>query len=175
MTSTPPTRPNHLLRRQRLLRGWTLDRVAKELCTLCQEEAHVPGVNADMISKWERGERKPSRFYQAKLCQLYGATADQLGLIGAYVIAGAMACGFFVIAWRFVRAPRWRGWVTYSLISGLLVLVFMAFFGAGQNPQNVFAGYAGLFERLATNIEPVWETVLLARLWTGTGLVRYNV
>ncbi|GAC1471829.1 MAG: hypothetical protein NVS2B12_20710 [Ktedonobacteraceae bacterium] len=50
----------------------------------------------------------------------------------------------------------------------------MAFFGAGQNPQNVFAGYAGLFERLATNIEPVWEIVLLARLWAGTGLMRSN-
>jgi hypothetical membrane protein len=88
----------------------------------------------------------------------------QIHIIGAYVIAGAMACGFFAIAWRFARDPRWRGWVTYSLISGLLVFVFMAFFGAGQNPQNMFAGYAGLFERLATNIEPVWEIVLLARL-----------
>jgi len=99
---------------------------------------------------------------------------EQIHIIGAYVIAGAMACGFFAIAWRFARDPRWRGWVTYSLISGLLVLVFMAFFGAGQNPQNVFAGYAGLFERLATNIEPVWEIVLLARLWAGTGLMRSN-
>ncbi|HEY4388609.1 MAG TPA: DUF998 domain-containing protein [Ktedonobacteraceae bacterium] len=98
----------------------------------------------------------------------------QIHIIGAYVIAGAMACGFFAIAWRFARDPRWRSWVTYSVISGLLVLVFMAFFGAGQNPQNVFAGYAGLFERLATNIEPIWEILLLARLWAGTGLVRSN-
>jgi hypothetical protein len=98
----------------------------------------------------------------------------QIHIIGAYVIVGAMACGLFAIAWRFARDPRWRGWVTYSVISGLLVLVFMAFFGAGQNPQNMFAGYAGLFERLATNIEPIWEIVLLTRLWAGTGFLHSN-
>jgi uncharacterized protein DUF998 len=31
-------------------------------------------------------------------------------IIGAYVIAGAMACGFFVIAWRFARDPRVICW-----------------------------------------------------------------
>jgi hypothetical protein len=85
-----------------------------------------------------------------------------------------MACGFFVIAWRFARDLRWRGWVTYSLISGLLALVLMAFFGAAQNAHSVFTGYAGLFERLATNTETVWEVLLLARLWVGTGLMRSN-
>jgi hypothetical protein len=34
-----------------------------------------------MVSKWERGERKPSRFYQTKFCLLYGASADQLGFM----------------------------------------------------------------------------------------------
>jgi hypothetical protein len=65
--------------------------------------------------------------------------------------------------------------MAYSVIGGLLVLVFMAFFGAGQNPHSMFSGYAGLFERLATNIETVWEILLLARLWAGTGLMRSNV
>lgn len=77
------TKPNRLLRRQRLLRGWTLQQVVDELCKLCEEEKDVPGITSDMLSKWERGERKPSRFYQSKLCVLYGKLADQLGFIEA--------------------------------------------------------------------------------------------
>jgi transcriptional regulator with XRE-family HTH domain len=48
---------------------------------LCEQEEDVPGVTADMVSKWERGERKPSRYYQTKLCLLYDTTADQLGFL----------------------------------------------------------------------------------------------
>src|ERR1700736_5469327 len=83
MESTQRTQPNALLRQQRLLRGWSLQHVVEQLCSLCQEEEDVPGVTADMVSKWERGERKPSRFYQTKLCVLYKSTADQLGFIEA--------------------------------------------------------------------------------------------
>lgn len=81
MESTQHRQPNALLRQQRLLRGWSLQHVVEHVCSLCQEEEDVPGVTADMVSKWERGERKPSRFYQAKLCILYNTTADQLGFL----------------------------------------------------------------------------------------------
>jgi transcriptional regulator with XRE-family HTH domain len=83
MESTQRTQPNTLLRRQRLLRGWSLQHVVEQLCLLCQEDEDIPGVTAGMVSKWERGERKPSRFYQTKLCLLYDTTADQLGLLDA--------------------------------------------------------------------------------------------
>src|SRR5579864_4739323 len=81
MESTQRTQPNTLLRQQRLLRGWSLQHVVEQLCSLCDEEEDIPGVTADMVSKWERGERKPSRFYQTKLCVLYNTTADQLGFL----------------------------------------------------------------------------------------------
>src|SRR2546421_3728726 len=81
MESTQRTQPNSLLRQLRLLRGWSLEHVVKELCSLCQEDDDVPGVSADMVGNWERGERKPSRFYQTKLCLLYNTTADQLGFM----------------------------------------------------------------------------------------------
>ena len=87
MKPTPQAEPNRLLRHQRLLRGWTLQQVVDELCKLCEEEEDVPGVTADMVSKWERGERKPSRFYQSKLCVLYSKSADQLGFIEAIAIS----------------------------------------------------------------------------------------
>src|SRR5205085_11676852 len=83
MESTQRTQPNTLLRQQRLLRGWSLQHVVEQLCSLCQEEEDVPGVTKDMVSKWERSERKPSRFYQTKLCLLYNTSADQLGFIEA--------------------------------------------------------------------------------------------
>jgi uncharacterized protein DUF998 len=98
----------------------------------------------------------------------------EIHIIGAYVITGMMACGLFVIAWRFARDPHWRGWVTFSVVSGLLVFVFMAFFGASQNAHSAFAGYGGLFERLATNIETLWEVLLLARLWAGSKMMGSN-
>jgi transcriptional regulator with XRE-family HTH domain len=81
MESTQRTQLNTRLRQHRLIRGWSLQHVVDQLCALCEEEEDVPGVTADMVSKWERGERKPSRFYQAKLCLLYNTTADQLGFI----------------------------------------------------------------------------------------------
>src|SRR5687767_2962176 len=37
------------------------------------------GVNADMVSKWERGEKRPSSFYLQLLCSLFDVSAGQLG------------------------------------------------------------------------------------------------
>ncbi len=39
---------------------------------------HV-GVNADMVSKWERGVKRPSKLYRELLCLLYGRSPGQLG------------------------------------------------------------------------------------------------
>jgi hypothetical protein len=38
------------------------------------------GVNADMVGKWERGEKRPSKLYRRLLCLLYQATEEDLGL-----------------------------------------------------------------------------------------------
>jgi hypothetical protein len=50
-----------------------------------------------------------------------------------------------------------------TTLSAILALVFIALFGMAQQ----HSGYAGLFERLAVSTEPVWEVLLLARLWSG--------
>lgn len=83
MDSRHPTKPNTLLRQQRQLRGWSLQYVADQLCKLGETEDRIPGVTADMVGKWERGEKKPSPFYREKLCVLYSTTADKLGFIEA--------------------------------------------------------------------------------------------
>jgi len=78
-----PTRirvPNLQLREHRLRLSLTLEEVAEALIALAWERfaIHV-GVNAGMVGKWERGEKRPSRFYQRLFMLLYGVPAEQLG------------------------------------------------------------------------------------------------
>lgn len=61
---------NTVLRRERQLRGWSQQKVAE-----------LVGTSEDVVSRWERGERKPSPFYQEKLCVLYQRSAEELGFI----------------------------------------------------------------------------------------------
>ena len=83
----------------------------------------------------------------------------------AFLSITAIALGFFVIARRFLRQPEWRGWFTYSIITGVLTIVFIAIFGT-LNGQH--SAYAGLFERLSTSLGTLWGIIFLTRLWLGT-------
>jgi transcriptional regulator with XRE-family HTH domain len=73
---------NPLLRDQRLLRGWTEDDVAAGLHRVAVElgESDSPRVDANHVSKWERGARVPSRYYAPRLCLLFEVPPDQVGL-----------------------------------------------------------------------------------------------
>ena len=88
----------------------------------------------------------------------------KIHIIGAFVLVGTLVFAFLVMAWHFARGLHWWGWAAYSVLSALLTLVFMALFGMAQQ----HGGAAGLFERLAVSTEPIWEVLLLARLWAGT-------
>lgn len=82
--STHIRKPNHRLRRERELRSWTLEQAADALYQLCVEEPRMGSrgdINMSMISRWERGIHPPSRFYQRKLSQLYGKSAEELGFL----------------------------------------------------------------------------------------------
>lgn len=87
-------------------------------------------------------------------------------VIFAFVSITAIALGLFVLSRRFAREPGWRGWATYSVLSGILTIVLITVFGAlnGQHSE-----IAGLFERLATSLGTLWGLVFLTRLWMGTG------
>jgi transcriptional regulator with XRE-family HTH domain len=83
---------NERLRRERELRGWSLDRAADELFRLCGERDRRRGdINANMIHRWEMGIHFPSPYYREKLCQLYGKNAAELGLL----LKPEEACGQF--------------------------------------------------------------------------------
>jgi hypothetical protein len=92
----------------------------------------------------------------------------EIHLLGAFVLVGTLVGAFVVMAWRFARDLHWWGWATYSVLSALLVLVFMALFGMAQQ----HSGDAGLFERLAISTEPIWGVLLLGRLWAGARCMR---
>ena len=69
--------PNVQLRERRLRLNLTLEEVAEALIALAWDRfaVHV-GVNAGMVGKWERGEKRPSRFYQRLFVLLYGMSAE---------------------------------------------------------------------------------------------------
>jgi hypothetical protein len=88
-----------------------------------------------------------------------------LHLVFTILIMQAMSVALFVIARRFWRNPHWRGWVVFSVACGLIPVVMMPLFVIAQNAHTAFSGYAGLFERLATNADTIWSLALLVRLW----------
>lgn len=63
-------KPNSILRHERQLRGWSQRKVADLVET-----------SEDVVSRWERGERKPGPFFQEKLCALYEKSAEELGIL----------------------------------------------------------------------------------------------
>ncbi len=73
------TRPK--LRALREERGWTQQDVAEQISRLAwlREHEHV-GINADMVAKWERGNKTPSPRYRELLCLVFETDAHGLGL-----------------------------------------------------------------------------------------------
>jgi transcriptional regulator with XRE-family HTH domain len=60
---------NPKIREARLRRGWTEDDLAVKLHELAAELGEADcGVDANQVSKWERGVRNPGRFYRPRLC-----------------------------------------------------------------------------------------------------------
>lgn len=81
-----------------------------------------------------------------------------------FAIIFAMMAGLLVMARRFWGDRHWRGWVLYSVVSALLINLLIALFGVANSHDFE---YAGVMERLATNVEAIWGLALLARLWAG--------
>src|SRR5437588_6233560 len=75
-------RPNKRLRLQRRLRGWSQEDVAAGLHRLAASLGDTElGVDATMISRWERGTRRPRPRYVRLLCTLFELQAEELGVV----------------------------------------------------------------------------------------------
>jgi tetratricopeptide (TPR) repeat protein len=83
LASKANKQPNTLLRKQRELRGWSLQEVADQIARLCEAEQKGAAVNLYMVSRWEAGIHRPTPFYRTKLCQLYNLSAAELGFIAS--------------------------------------------------------------------------------------------
>ena len=80
MAPTSDAAPNFSLQAHRHRLDLTQEQVAEELVTLAWEHYGVRvGADGQMVSKWERGEKRPSRMYRRLLCLLYCTTQEQLG------------------------------------------------------------------------------------------------
>jgi transcriptional regulator with XRE-family HTH domain len=69
--------PNQRLRCARLQRGWSQQRVAD----LLNQLLGAARADRELVYRWEAGKRTPSPFYRERLCQVFGMTAEQLGLV----------------------------------------------------------------------------------------------
>jgi transcriptional regulator with XRE-family HTH domain len=71
------------LRERRIARMFTQAQVAERLEQLAWlEHRRRVGINADMVSKWERGLKRPSPFYRKLLCELFGAGPEEFDFAG---------------------------------------------------------------------------------------------
>jgi len=64
---------------------------------------------------------------------------------------------------QFYKNKQWRGWITYSICTAMLMMAFLTAFGMSLHS----GGKAGLFERLAVLPRTVWSVALVILLLRG--------
>ena len=62
--------PNDQLRQERIQRNWRQQEVADQL-----------GTTVVTVNRWERGRQKPTAYFRAKLCALFGKSVQELGFL----------------------------------------------------------------------------------------------
>lgn len=102
----------------------------------------------------------PARGYPVGAILTAPTLHGEIHAIVAFVTITAIALSCFVLARRFAVEPRWRGWAAYSVVTGLLTIVFIAIFGSLTGHSEI----AGLFERLSTGVNSLLGLLLIGRL-----------
>lgn len=115
--------PNSLLRRARLERGWTQKEVADRIGDLLDLD----------VARWEGGTATPSAYYVQKLCQLFGKSAGELGLLAPPLEAAASSNP---------RPERTRPWD--DLPTGTVTLLFTDMEGSTRLLQQLGDRYASV-------------------------------
>jgi hypothetical protein len=75
---------------------------------------------------------------------------------------------YLVLANRLAAEPQWRGWATWLRTTVVLMMIFLATFGALMSTQH---GPAGTFEKAASIAAAIPGAVLAARLLTRGGML----
>ena len=80
--------PNERLRRARHEKGWTKAELAEKEDT-----------TFETVSRWERGIKTPSAYYRKRLYEVFGKTAEELGLVAdpnpSFPASDQSRCVFF--------------------------------------------------------------------------------
>jgi transcriptional regulator with XRE-family HTH domain/tetratricopeptide (TPR) repeat protein len=94
MSMPDTSRTAQVIRERRAEQGLTQQELADELVriALLNKGRHV-GVTANMVSKWERGTKHPSRFYSQLLCLVLDASPTDLDLPAGTVSAAKWHAG----------------------------------------------------------------------------------
>lgn len=150
--------PNALLRQAREAKDQTQDEVADGLIQL-----GARGVTGNLVSKWERGICRPSRFHRRLLSQYFEATPEQLGLAGTSSRA---------VPEEIIRA------VLLEPAGASVKLSWLVWYGMGDS--TVVDRVTGLLESLTGAVrryegplrQPTWE--LLARGHEMLGKVAFD-
>lgn len=88
--------------------------------------------------------------------------SGSIHIIFSFVSFIGLAVGSFVLARRLAKEPRWHGWATYSVINGLLAIVFIALYGTLTAQHS---GIAGIFERLPGIVDTIFGLLFITRLF----------
>lgn len=92
---------------------------------------------------------------------------DPIHRIASIVIFISMIASFFLFAQRFKGDARWKGWSTFSLITGIVVMILVIMFGYSINNNSA---YAGLLERMAMFARAIWLIIFTIRVAAGVRL-----
>jgi hypothetical protein len=90
-----------------------------------------------------------------------------LHTVATLVTFSSLIAASVVLARRFARDPNWKGWTSYSLVTGLLVAVFLlaSAVTAALEEQGLLSGApVGLLQRLSIIIGWSWIALLAFRL-----------
>lgn len=105
----------------------------------------------------------PSGLYGKAPQTLHGTIHGVAGLVVFFSVA--IAC--FVMARRFAGDPAWKGWTLFSIIAGILVLVFFiaSTTVSALDEHGIFPNSpTGLFQRIAIVVGWCWISMLALRL-----------
>ena len=91
---------------------------------------------------------------------------DPMHVIASILMFTFMTSSCFLFAWRFKDDPRWKGWTLYSIVTGLLMIVFLILFAYARTHH----GHAGLFERFTMITRGAWLFLFAVRAVGGARL-----
>jgi len=70
VSKSEEAKPSSQLKRERVLRGWSQEKVAEKI-----------GADRRSITRWENGQASPTPYYREQLCKLFEKNAEELGLL----------------------------------------------------------------------------------------------